>query len=356
MKTISFMLFGPVVSPGGGMKIILEYANRFVQEGYVVNIVYPATLNWKSRNLKYKLKSIYHYFYHEIMGWKCRRWFNLDSRVREFHTISLNFHHIPKSDIYIATEARTAPYVAKYPVEKSRKFYFIQDYENWYLNDSDLRSTYHLPLNKIVIADWIADIVRNEEKEHCKVVKNSFDFKYFVKSKEITERDKFTVGILYHTHPRKDFNMAFHALEIVHEKYPQLKVLAFGTAERPADLPEWYEYWQKPNRMDHNYIYNNASIFIGSSKVEGWGLTVGEAMICGASIACTDNNGYREMAIDGETALLSPVSDSKSLAKNIIKLIEDDSLRIMLATKASRFIQQFTWEIGYENFKAALNL
>lgn len=350
------MLFGPVVSPGGGMKIILEYANRLAQEGYKVNIVYPATLNWKSRNLKYKLKSIYHYFYHELTGWKCRRWFKLDPRVREIHAISLNFHHIPKSDIYIATEARTAPYVAKYPVANSDKFYFIQDYENWYFNDHDLRETYHLPLNKIVIADWLADVIRKEEGECCKIVKNSFDFNYFVKSKDISERDKFIVGTLYHTHPRKDFKTAFSALNIVHEKYPQLKVLIFGTDERPSDLPEWYEYWQKPNRKDHNYIYNNASIFIGSSKVEGWGLTVGEAMICGAAIACTDNKGYKEMAINEENALLSPVGDSDSLAKNIIKLIENDSLRIQLASNACRFIQQFTWEIGYKNFKAALNL
>ncbi len=30
-------------------------------------------------------------------------------------------------------------------------------------------------------------------------------------------------------------------------------------------------------------------------------------MICGAAVVCTDNRGYREMAIDGRTALVAPV-------------------------------------------------
>lgn len=355
-KSISFLLFGPVLCPGGGMKIILEYANRLVADGYEVNIVYPATINWKKRDIVYKLKSIYHYFLHEIRGWKCNRWFNVDERVKEIHSLSLNYRDIPKTDIYIATEARTAPYVAKYPIENSRKYYFIQGYENWFLSDEEVRETYHLPLNKIVIADWLNQIVEKEEKESCVIIKNSFDFAYFKKTKDIKERNPLIVATLYNESPVKDVKTTLRALDLVHDKYPDLKVLIFGTEERPVDLPQWYEYTKRPTKEKHNEIYNNASIFIGSSISEGWGLTIGEGMICGAAIVCTDIAGYKEMAVHNKTALVSPIKDAEQLAKNIIKLIENNELRYKIAEEGNKYIQKFNWEHAYPKLKTTLNL
>lgn len=354
-QTITFLLFKPILCPGGGMKIILEYANRLVQDGHNVNIVYPATLNWRSRNLKYKLKSIYHYFRHEILGWKCSRWFNLDPRVREIHSISLNFGNVPKSDIYIATEVRTAPYVAKYPVNKISKFYFIQDFESWFVSKEYVLDTYHLPLNKIVISSWLLRIL-HENCETAALVPNGFDFNYFRLTIPIEHRNKFIVSMLYHEASRKNCKMAFEALELVKDKYPELKVLIFGTPNRPDFLPDWYQYFQCPTKEQHNYIYNNSAIFIGTSNAEGWGLTVGEAMICGAAVACTETDGYKEMAKHEENALLSPIGDSRLLADNIIRLMEDDDLRIRLATKALSDIRNYGWKNSFKLMKSALHL
>lgn len=354
-KTVTFLLFSPVLCPGGGMKIILEYANRLVAAGYDVNIVYPATLNWRKRDLKYKLKSIYHYFLHERTGWKCSRWFNLDPRVKELHTFSLNFSDVPKSNIYIATEVRTAPYVAEYPVEKKQKFYLIQDYENWFVSDREVRASYHLPLNKIVIADWLADLIRNEETEECTVVKNAFDSNYFKLTNPIENRNPMIVSTLYHEAPRKDFQTAFEAFKLVKKQYPNLQVKMFGTPPRPSFLPDWVDYTQRPDKEKHNAIYNESAIFVGSSKMEGWGLTLGEAMICGAAVACTDTKGYREMAVDGKTALISPVGDPKALAANICTLIADGDLRTRIATEGNRNISQFNWEKTYPKFEATID-
>ena len=79
-------------------------------------------------------------------------------------------------------------------------------------------------------------------------------------------------------------------------------------------------------------------------------------MICGAAVACTDNKGYLEMAKDGETALVSPIKDSKALAENIIRLINDDELRYRIATNGNRFIQRFTWDESYAKLKRTLGI
>ena len=85
-------------------------------------------------------------------------------------------------------------------------------------------------------------------------------------------------------------------------------------------------------------------------------MTVGEAMLCGEAVACTDNLGYQEMAKHEETALLSPIKEPNQLAENIIRLIEDDELRIRLATNGQRYVEEhFTWEKSQTVLKNLLN-
>ena len=62
------------------------------------------------------------------------------------------------------------------------------------------------------------------------------------------------------------------------------------------------------------------------------------------------------MAKHEETALLSPIKDPNQLAENIIRLIEDDELRIRLATNGQRYVKEhFTWEKSQTVLKNLLN-
>jgi glycosyltransferase involved in cell wall biosynthesis len=345
MDIITFIFPHPVDGPTGGYKVVYEYANRLVADGYRVNIVYSGSLFWMKKSLYFKLTNCVRYVQRLIKGYGGRRWFDLDERVKEHFTFSLNYRHVPKSDIYVATSPYTAMYVKDYPTDK--KIYFIQGYENWgAVTDEILLSTYQYPLKKITVANWLKEIIEGVG-EKCEVIPNGFDFNYFRYAKPIDERDKFTIVMLYHTAELKGCKYGFEALELVKQRYPQLRVTLFGTPERPTNLPEWYEYYQRPDRETHNRIYNEAAIFLGTSNIEGWGLTVGEAMMCGAAVVCTDNKGYMEMAVHGENALVSPVRDARGLADNMIRLIEDDELRCRLATNALAHIKQFTWDRAY---------
>lgn len=353
-KTITFIFPHPVDGPAGGYKVVYEYANRLVADGYKVNVVYAGSLFWQKKSLYFKLTNCVRYVERLIKGYSARSWFALDKRVKEHFTLSLNYRHIPKSDIYVCTSPYTAMYVKDYPTD--RKFYFIQDYENWgAVTDDILRSTYHYPLRKIVISNWLKEIM-DEEVVACEVISNGFDFDYFQYSNPIGKRDKFIVAMLYHTMERKGCKYGFEALELVKRRYSQLRVLMFGTTPRPEGLPEWYEYYQRPDRDRHNRIYNEASIFLGTSNIEGWGLTVGEAMICGAAVVCTDNKGYLEMAKHEENALVSPVRDAQALADNVIRLIEDDELRVRLAGNAMEGIRKFSWDRSYAKLLEVLDL
>lgn len=356
MTSISFIFPSSGECPSGGLKVICEYANRLAADGFTVHIVYAGSLFWRKKSLRFKLSGIARYIQRFCSGYSCQKWFALNKKIGEHLALSLNYPHIPQSDIYIATSPLTAMYLKDYHIDASRKYYFIQDYENWGgMTDSVLRSTYHYPVQIIVVSNWLKNVME-KEKVPCRVIPNGFDFDYFKMNIPIKQKDKYRVTMLNHFMERKGCKYGFEALACVKEQFPALRVNLFGTGARPMELPDWYDYYRSPNQETLNRIYNEASIFLGTSNIEGFGLPIGEAMICGQAVVCTDNQGYREMAVDGQTALLSPIKNSQGLADNMIRLIKEDKLRYEIAERGHEYIQQFKWEKSYALLRDALHI
>lgn len=355
-KRIVFLLPNGGTLPIGGFKVVYEYANRLIAKDYDVHIVYPASLHFRKQTLKMQCKSIARYFYYWFTGkYSGMQWFGLNHCVKEHWVCSLHEIFVPKSDIYIATAVATSRYLNNYKgITNDQKFYLIQGFEQWGGETLEtVTGTYHYPMKKIVISKWLKQIM-DEERVKCELIPNGFDFSYFKMNIPIRDKNKYRVTMLNHFMKKKGCKYGFEALEMVKQVYPQLCVNLFGIGLRPEGLPEWYDYYQSPDRETHNRIYNEAAIFLGTSSMEGWGLTIGEAMICGQAVVCTDNPGYQEMAEDGKTALLSPIKDSEGLAKNIIRLIDDDALRCRIAEAGYRNIHRFTWEQAVEKLQSLI--
>lgn len=356
MDSVTFIFPHPAAGPTGGYKVVYEYANRLVADGVEVHIVYSGSIYWAKKALRFKLSNCVRYFHSLIKGYSARRWFPLDRRIKEHLTLSMNYRHVPKTDVYVATSPYTADYLNDYPIDSRRKFYFIQGKEDWGPGIKGiLADTYKMKLRKIAVSGWLKRMLKDEFGEDSELIYNGFDFDKFRLTNPIENRNRLTVSMLYHEMPLKRTQDIVEALEMVRQRYPDLRVMAFGIPENPPLLTDWISYYCRPDNETHNQINNSAAIYVAASESEGWGLTVGEAMICGEAVCCTDNAGFREMAIDGETALLSPVRNPKALAANIIRLIEDDSLRISLANKGHEFIQRFRWEDSYRKLKNILS-
>ena len=80
-----------------------------------------------------------------------------------------------------------------------------------------------------------------------------------------------------------------------------------------------------------------------------------EAFICGCALCCTNIGGFGVYAIEGKTALLSPVFDYQKLAENINELMLSSAKRIELAKAGNELLQQYTWENAYKHFSDLLN-
>lgn len=81
-------------------------------------------------------------------------------------------------------------------------------------------------------------------------------------------------------------------------------------------------------------ITQNASIFVLSSVKEGFPKALLEAMACGKPVVVPDIDGINEIVKNGINGLLFPAKQSKSMAEDIVKLINDKELRERLGKKA----------------------
>lgn len=68
-------------------------------------------------------------------------------------------------------------------------------------------------------------------------------------------------------------------------------------------------------------------IFVMSSKEEGLGTSVLDAMACGLPVAATRGGGIPEMVDDTSGGYLSPVGDAKALAESLKKLVLSEQIR-----------------------------
>ena len=355
MKKIVFLLPNNASKPVGGVKVVLEYANRLVADGFDVELVYGATTRWMTFGPFHTLYYLWLFWRRKLSKSYQPHWFALDNRVRQRLVWSHGRYRYPKDAKIVATAVDTAWYLNNYNLPAEQKCYFIQDFENWFVDDDFVRETYRYPMHKIVISRWLQKVVA-DCGEKADLVPNGFDFHFFTLTTPIEKRCPSEIIALYHTDKRKGLDVAFEAFRLARERVPQLHVTLFGTPDCPQDLPEWIEYHQRPDKETFNRIYNRAAIFVGSSYTEGWGLTVGEAMQCGCAVACTDNKGYLEMAADGDTALVSKVGDAKALADNIVRLATDDALRCAIAKRGNAFIHSLDIEASYRKFKTVLGL
>ncbi len=354
-KHIIFVLPGRDNSPVGGYKVIYEYANRLIEK-YTVSILYPHNKFSFDRIKTSLLKKVYHlcgfYIKKSLHFFQAGEWFNLNPQVKKIfcYKINKNIKRKYKNSLFIATAVETAYDLNNIGITKKNGFYFIQDFEAWNgITEKQVLDSYKFSLNKIAIAPWLVEKV-NSVGETAELIPNGFDFDYFKMTTPIENRSPYEIAMLNHTDERKRCEDSIAALKLVKERIPELHVNMFGVPERPNNLPEWFTYYQKPNKKQHNSIYNTAAIFVAASKAEGMALPPAEAMQCGAAICCTDIPGFTLYAKNNTTALLSKVFDIHGLKDNIIKLITDNTLRISIAKNGNVFIQKFTWNKSVKKF------
>lgn len=94
---------------------------------------------------------------------------------------------------------------------------------------------------------------------------------------------------------------------------------------------------------DMESIYKESSIFVLSSRYEGFGLVLIEAMSQGcACVACDFGGRQGDIIQHGHNGLLCPIDNVESMANNIEKLIINKELRVKVQSNAIRSLSKYS--------------
>ena len=99
-----------------------------------------------------------------------------------------------------------------------------------------------------------------------------------------------------------------------------------------------------------------ASIFVFTSKAEGFPNALLEAMHFGLPCISTDcNYGPSDLITDGKDGFLVPVNNQETLIQKIEELIVDDDMKTLFSKNAVETSLNFTSEKVTEKWKKAIN-
>lgn len=329
--------------------MVYEYANHLAARGQEVTVVHPRRL---PKHPPPPASDLYRWLRRKGAQLRDRlrpakiRWQPVDERVKIIIVPEPSARHLPDADAVFATAWQTAEYVAEYPPSKGRKFYLVQDFGSFFGPTDRLEATWRQPFQKVTDSRWLYEQVCSAEGGHRNTVNIpiGIDHKRFRVTADIGRRPK-RVSMFYGYAGYKAPEDGISALEIAKQRHPDTGVVIFGQRdEKPRNIPSWASYQGNVSEESLIAIYNSSSIFVCSSLAEGFALPPAEAMACGCAVVSTDCGGNREYAEHGVTALLSPPRDPEALAMNLLRLLEDDDLRIRLASEGHRRIQAFTWQ------------
>jgi glycosyltransferase involved in cell wall biosynthesis len=88
-------------------------------------------------------------------------------------------------------------------------------------------------------------------------------------------------------------------------------------------------------------LYRGCAVFVLTSSVESFGMPLLEAMACGAPVVASNASAIPEIA--GGAALLCDPGDSRDIAKTILRVLDDSSLRGSLRERSLTRAKDFSW-------------
>ena len=123
---------------------------------------------------------------------------------------------------------------------------------------------------------------------------------------------------------------------------------------RDLDLDEIvYLKGRIPNDEVPNAL-NEFDIFLGTSvsDSESFGVAIVEAMACEVPVIVTDVDGFKEVVDNGNVGVMVPRKDYKEMAKQILRLINDEHVREKLGKiERDRVIDKFSWDNNVKNME-----
>lgn len=346
----------PFLAMTGGVKVMVEYANRLQDKGHNVTLVYP-WYHTPPQTLKERIKGPAKAGLNligRLTGRKEIQWMPVKVPMRAVRKLSDRY--LPNADLIIATENQTIDPLTVVSAPKGKKIYFIQHYETWSRDTEAVDATWaSKKWHKITIATWLVNLAKEKFHSHADLVVNGVDISVFHPEGR-KENMPPRVLSLYHHLEWKGVKDTIQAMARVQKKGVAFTPVFFGhlPAGKDLDVLKDVEYHLFPHGETLRQLYASADIFVSASWAEGCQLPPMEAMACQAALVASNVGGVPDYTIAKKTALVVEPKHPDDLADAIEDLLLHPEKRTAIAKAGYEHIQHFSWEEVAIKFEALL--
>ena len=218
---------------------------------------------------------------------------------------------------------------------------------------------YPLATEIICVSEEVRSVVMDRfklPKSKTAVVKNGIvlEEKPGAGEKDFTERNTYDSGIIILAVGSLDHEKAFEVLikavaEVVRRGCGNVILLIAGEGRERTTLEREIRAQNIErhvtllgHRADVMQLMRKADIFVIPSRYEGLSIAMIEAMASGLPVIASDGPGLKDHVKDEKNGLVFPVDCHDTLAERIIRLVNDEHLRLQLAVAArSTFEREF---------------
>ncbi len=148
----------------------------------------------------------------------------------------------------------------------------------------------------------------------------------------------------------KRFDLLLHAFARISDKHQNWTLMILGDGPLRSDIVSLQQELDLGGRIQlpgavkcPHALLKQADLFVVSSQLEGFPMALCEAMACGVPVISTEyHSGVREIIEDGVNGVLVPPGNVDPLAKEMDRLMSDDTERRRLASRAPDVVGRFS--------------
>jgi phosphatidylinositol alpha-mannosyltransferase len=153
--------------------------------------------------------------------------------------------------------------------------------------------------------------------------------------------------------PRKGFKYLLRAMPLVHQQFPEARLVVVGTGrpEKYAGLMERYgianvDFVGHVPFAELPRYYASCDVFCAPSVArESFGIVLLEAMAAGKPVVAGDNPGYASVLTHGREGLLARPKDEQALALALVRLLADAGLRRQFGAWGRASAGRYDWPL-----------
>jgi glycosyltransferase involved in cell wall biosynthesis len=318
--------------PSGGLRVQYENAGGLAALGHTITVLHPMS-EFRMIGVRGTIRFIKLLLEHRRLGHGIIRWFPLDPRVRLRLTPFFAGWLLPRADVTVLTAWQTAQGTRNPRPAAGRMVQIVYDYEFWMAGNTEFRARMSKALSRTDVALFspsaaVTNMLRVLGREPVAATPPGIDHTLFGCDVDPATRGP-VVGFALRSDPLKAMAVMAGACDIIHRSRPDITITCYGAGNGP--LAEYVRRAGFLSDAGLREFYNRCQVFVVPSDYEGWGLPSIEAMACGAALVTTANGGSEEFAADGENCLVVPRQDPRAIAEAVLRLTDDDDLRVLIA-------------------------